>query len=228
MIEQAIRNNFVIAKEREWNKTYWVVDIHSTIIKPNYTHGLIPDEWYPLAQDALIKMSNRKDICLILYTCSHPNEIEEYLKVFTNLGINFEYVNENPEVKNKGYGCYDKKFYMNVLFEDKAGFDATTDWKYVIDALDNETDIVSFTPEDWGFEFNDNLVYDLKLNENITLRIGIDFNTNNYIFEVIRKYRNKPHYTDRYNGPITSRRFGDTLVQNIFKEYNLKDKTYAE
>jgi hypothetical protein len=71
---------------------------------------------------------------MCLYTCSHPNEIDEYLELFKSSDINFVYVNENPEVKTQigGYGCYDKKPYMNVLFEDKASFDPETEWEEVL------------------------------------------------------------------------------------------------
>jgi hypothetical protein len=71
---------------------------------------------------------------MIIYTCSHPHEIEQYIEFFEKNNIRFKYVNENPEVKTQtnGYGCYDKKPYMNVLFEDKAGFDAETEWEPVL------------------------------------------------------------------------------------------------
>jgi hypothetical protein len=36
------------------------------------------------------------------------------------------------KTQTNGYGCYDKKPYMNVLFEDKAGFDAETEWEPVL------------------------------------------------------------------------------------------------
>lgn len=46
-------------------------------------------------------------------------------------------VNENLEVKNTTYGFYEHKPYFNLLFEDKAGFDAEIDWfilyKYFVD-----------------------------------------------------------------------------------------------
>tara|TARA_B100001094_G_C17588540_1_gene510821 strand:- start:302 stop:538 length:237 start_codon:yes stop_codon:yes gene_type:complete len=63
-----------------------------------------------------------------MYTCSHPNEIKEYLKLFEENGIKFEYINRNPEVQSEGYGYYEDKLYFNVLFEDKTGFDANNDW----------------------------------------------------------------------------------------------------
>lgn len=133
-ISRAINfNHFKAMKSRGWDKTYWFFDIHSTILKPNYKEGDIPKEFYPLAKEVLQMISDRDDVCMMLYTCSHPHEIQEYLDFFNSNGINFKYVNENPEVANSqtSYGCYDNKPYMNVLFEDKAGFDPDKDWKKV-------------------------------------------------------------------------------------------------
>ena len=115
---------------RGWDKTYWVFDIHGTILKPNYEYGNIPKEFYPFAKETLQMISKMEDVVMILYTCSHPHEIEQYIECFKENDIHFDYVNENPEIPTnlEGYGNYDKKLYMNVLFEDKAGFDGDTDW----------------------------------------------------------------------------------------------------
>ena len=133
MIARAIHNGFTAMEDRGWDKIFYLVDLHSTVIKPNYQAGNIPKEFYPDAREVLKMISDMDDICLIMYTCSHPHEIEEYVKLFKSYGINFEYVNVNPEVKTQanGYGCYDTKPYMNVLFDDKAGFDGDTDWTLV-------------------------------------------------------------------------------------------------
>ena len=85
-------------------------------------------------------LSKRSDICLILNTCSHPHEIEKYLEFFKARDIHFKYVNENPEVPNNALGCYDDKFYFNILLEDKAGF-IESDW-YVIYTFFKQTDIL--------------------------------------------------------------------------------------
>jgi hypothetical protein len=128
-----------VIKERGWDKTFWAFDIHHTIIKPNYSSDEIPTEVYDYAIECLQILSNDPSICMILYTCSHPREVQEYLEFFRSKGVNFEYVNENPEVRTDlgGYGCYDKKPYFNVLFEDKAGFDANNDWKVLYEYLIN-------------------------------------------------------------------------------------------
>jgi hypothetical protein len=139
MIIKAIEKSFSEAKRKGWDKTFWAIDIHGTIIKPNYQAGNIPKEFYPFAKETLQLISKRSDVCLILYTCSHPWEIVEYNKMFSENEINFKYVNENPEVETdpQGYGNYEKKMYFNVLFEDKAGFDPA-DWQRIYNFLETK------------------------------------------------------------------------------------------
>lgn len=126
-------NHYEHMVNRNWDKTYWVFDIHGTILKPNYEYGNIPKEFYPFAKETLQKISKMEDVVMILYTCSHPHEIEQYIEYFKENDIHFDYINENPEIPTnlEGYGNYDKKPYMNVLFEDKAGFDGDNDWEDV-------------------------------------------------------------------------------------------------
>lgn len=140
MITRAIKIAFETMKERNWSKVFYMVDLHSTVIRPNYEAGNIPTEFYPNAKEVLQMLTKRDDICLIMYTCSHPHEIEEYHKFFNKHDINFEYVNVNPEVKTQenGYGCYDTKPYMNVLIDDKAGFDGETDWELIRELIKYE------------------------------------------------------------------------------------------
>lgn len=131
---------FKHAKEREWFETYWLFDVHGCISKPDY-HFSLKDkriDYYPYAKEVLQHMTNeRKDIVMILYTSSHPDEVEAYLKQFEADGIHFKYVNENPEISEaKGnFGYYHAKPYCNVLFDDKAGFDPETDWKAIYEYL---------------------------------------------------------------------------------------------
>lgn len=137
VVHSILVNHFIPIKRKGWDKTFWFIDLHSTVLIPNYQTGNIPTEFYSYAKETLQLLSKLPDVCLIMYTCSHPHEIEEYLTFFKENDINFEYVNENPEVSTDigGYGCYDKKPYMNVLFEDKAGFDAETEWISVLNLL---------------------------------------------------------------------------------------------
>jgi hypothetical protein len=136
-VTKAIINSFAYKIKRNWDTMYWVFDIHGTILAPNYTYGDTPKEFYPMAKETLQFISKLNDVCMILYTCSHPHEINEYLEFFKENDIHFKYINENPEVLTdiNGYGCYDKKPYMNVLFEDKSGFDPMVEWQEVYDLL---------------------------------------------------------------------------------------------
>jgi hypothetical protein len=128
MITRAIENAFRHRKERGWAKTYWAFDIHGTILVPNHRRDDISTEFYPYAVEVMQMLSKRTDIVRILYTCSYPHEIEQYLELFRSHHIHFDYVNRNPEVADGGYGYYKEKFYFNVLFEDKAGFRGEEDW----------------------------------------------------------------------------------------------------
>jgi predicted hydrocarbon binding protein len=134
MITRAIKKCFDRARYKKWDRVYWLFDIHSTIIVPNYTKAEIPKEFYQYAEETMRTLCQRGDICMILYTCSHPEEIEKYIEFFREKGITFDYVNENPEVKTLegDYGNYDSKFYFDVLFEDKAGFSGEEDWEEVL------------------------------------------------------------------------------------------------
>lgn len=136
-IIRAINKFYEDKEKRGWSKGYFFFDIHGTILRPNYQFGNTPKDFYPYSVEALQLMSRMPDICMILYTCSHPHEINEYLELFKDHGINFDYVNENPEVVTDitGYGCYDKKPYMSVLFEDKSGFSPEEDWVGVLELL---------------------------------------------------------------------------------------------
>jgi hypothetical protein len=135
-IIKAIEKSFKDKESRKWDTLYWSFDIHGTILKPNYQRGKTPTEFYPYAKESLQLITSCPDIVCVLYTCSHQNEIDEYIKLFEEHNIKFKYINENPDVPTdiNGYGCYDKKFYMNVLFEDKAGF-SEEDWVNVLEYM---------------------------------------------------------------------------------------------
>ena len=78
MIVKAIERCLQTAKAKGWEKTYWAIDIHGTVMKPNYKTNEITTEFYPFAKEALQLLSKRKDIVRILYTCSYPHEIVQY------------------------------------------------------------------------------------------------------------------------------------------------------
>ncbi len=135
MIYQLIQRQYKIARKRRWDRAYWAIDLHSTILLPNYRDDELPVVYYPGASEAMKMLSIRADARLLMYTCSWPKEIEQYVRRFEGDGIHFDFINENTEVESQGYGCYDKKPYFNILLDDKAGFEPEKHWTEVIEAL---------------------------------------------------------------------------------------------
>jgi hypothetical protein len=128
-----IKKMFAHAEQKQWFETYWSFDIHGTISKPDYRKDTKEIIYYPYAKETLQLMSERKDIVMILWSSSYPEEMKIYKETFKNDNIIFNYDGENPEVSSsKGsFGYYEKKHYFNVLFDDKCGFNPDRDWKFL-------------------------------------------------------------------------------------------------
>lgn len=133
MIENAFRRAWKKLETRKWDKIYVAVDWHDTICESTYEAG--PS--YKFIQGsgciaALQDLTNDDRFCLILFTSSYSKTINSFLQHLRDkYRIFFDYVNENPEVKNTEYGNFDKKFYYDVLIEDKSGFSG--DWRPILD-----------------------------------------------------------------------------------------------
>ena len=138
MIAHAIHNAFRKKRERGWGKwprLYWAIDLHDVIISGTYTRNNEGKQFYPDGKEVLQWLTNRKDMCMILYTSSHQDSIKDIMAWFAEHNIRFDYVNENPECKNTELCDFTQKFYMDVLLEDKAGFVGKTDWSEIKLAL---------------------------------------------------------------------------------------------
>lgn len=145
---------FEHAEQKQWYETYWAIDVHGTITIPDYRKIVKVAEYYPYAKETLQLMSSRDDMILIMATSSYPEEIEIYNNQFKNDGILFKYINENPEISNErgSFGYYKNKYYFNVLFEDKAGFNPTRDWKFLYQYFST----TQFRPnKEWSMKFKE-------------------------------------------------------------------------
>ena len=120
--------------EKNWEKIYVIVDIHDTILRACYENEETFD-YFPYAKEALQLMTNRDDICLILWSGCHKEQLDNYKRHFAEEGILFDYTNENPEVGNTSFQNFEVKLYFNVGIDDKFGFDAETDWVKVIEVV---------------------------------------------------------------------------------------------
>ena len=130
-ITGAFMKAFTRKAEQGWEKIYVLVDVHDTIMKGMYSKDE-PWLWYDWARLALKMMSVRDDICLILWTGSHVETVNAVTKTLEKRGIYFDYINENPEVKDTDFYCGDRKIYFNVGIDDKFGFEPETDWKEIV------------------------------------------------------------------------------------------------
>ncbi len=124
MLKHAVEQAFRRAREKGWDKIYIAVDIHGVVLVPTYENDG-KKEFYHHARYAMRYLTKRKDVVLMMYTCSHQEEIEDYIKFFEENEIHFDCINENTQVRNDQYGNYRYKPYMNILLDDKAGFHPT-------------------------------------------------------------------------------------------------------
>ena len=147
-----IAKMFDHAYKKQWYETFWCFDLHGVISKPDYRKETKEIIYYPYAKKTLKYITEyRKDIIMILFTSSYPDEIITYMNILEKDGIYFKYINENPEITDtKGsFGYYYTKPYYNVLFEDKCGFVPETDWQPIYEYLINS----NYKPDpNWKFK----------------------------------------------------------------------------
>ena len=125
---------FQLKKEKGWKYLYFMIDIHNTVIKPTYDKSL-EFEFFPYASECLQMLCKKDDVKLIMWTSSYHDVCEKYREEFRKYDVIFDYVNENPEMKNDDIRCLDSKFYYDLGIDDKFGFDAETDWKPLYDYI---------------------------------------------------------------------------------------------
>lgn len=133
-IVQAFRSAFRRKQEKCWEKIFVVVDIHDTVLHASY-HNAERYRFFPHARQALRILSQRSDVCLILWSSSYPDALQRYVDFFSRQGIRFNHVNCNPEVNNTSLQDFSHKLYFNVGIDDRFGFQPQTDWKQLKDYL---------------------------------------------------------------------------------------------
>lgn len=120
-------------REKNWDCIYVAVDIHDTIFRGCY-HDTETYEWLGRSKECLQMMTKLKYIKLILWSSCHQEELDQYIKVFEENDIHFDYINSNPEVQDDDLASYKEKFYFNVGLDDKFGF-VEDGWKWIIGYL---------------------------------------------------------------------------------------------
>ena len=115
---------------RGWDRIYIAVDVHETMLEPTWSDEK-SHKFYKNCVKALRMLSNRKDVVLILWTCSNTQNALDYQTLLKEQGIEFTYINKNPEVDDKHYANYQDKFYANLILDDKAGFEPEEDFEEI-------------------------------------------------------------------------------------------------
>lgn len=129
-IINAFRIAFKQKREKDWDYIYVAIDVHGTIFKPTYSKKE-KFEYYPLAKETLQMLCRRRGIKLILWSSSHPEMLEKYVKQLKKDKIDIAYVNENPEVSDTEIASFKQKFYFNVGIDNNFGFEPEEDWKTI-------------------------------------------------------------------------------------------------
>ena len=106
-----IHRMFLHSFSKEWYETYWVIDMHRTLIKPTYDLNDKSLHYYPFVLETMQILTDRDDIKLIMWTSSYPQEIDEYVKQLYDVNIVFDNINENPDISsnNGNFGYYEKE-----------------------------------------------------------------------------------------------------------------------
>ena len=137
-VMRAFKRAFGKAITKGWDKVYVLVDLHDTVLEANFdserSMESLPKEWLPGAEEGIKRMAERPDFNLILWSCSYPHEIAEYVKHFYGQGIIFDQVGFNAEVMNTRHGFFQTKSYANIILDDKAGFHYD-DWEHINEFL---------------------------------------------------------------------------------------------
>jgi hypothetical protein len=126
MLLHAIIKAFQEKYQRGWDTLYFAVDLHGTIIE-RYTGENINS--YGGAEEVLRSLSSMPDVVLILFTSTSAESLQPFYKWCSERGIHFKYLNENPECDKGKLGDFSKKFYYNILLDDRAGFNPYSDWQ---------------------------------------------------------------------------------------------------
>lgn len=65
-----------------------------------------------------------KDQKIILWTATKEEKVNNiYIPYLKENFINVDYLNCNPDCISNDYTCFDKKFYYDIMIDDKAGFE---------------------------------------------------------------------------------------------------------
>lgn len=122
---------FRLKRETGWPFLYIAVDLHGVIIEGKFNRFNEGANLYPGAAEVLGYWTNRSDVKLILWTSSHADAIADIRNRLVEVNVAFDFVNENPDCANTSLCDFSRKWYADVMLDDKAGFAGETDWALI-------------------------------------------------------------------------------------------------
>ena len=131
-IYEILEHTFEQKRLRRWEHIYWAIDLHDTVIEGKYNKFNSGAKIFPHAKEVLDYLYNSKVHRTILWTSSYSEPVKDIL---TRFDLKFHYFNENPECPNNELCDFGKKFYFNVLLDDKAFFEGNSGWLEIKNAL---------------------------------------------------------------------------------------------
>lgn len=131
----SITHAFEKVASRGWPHVYWAIDIHDTIGKGTYKKNNEGFDFYPWAKDVLLNLSRNPKCKIIIYTASHTEPATKLIEWMQGHGIKIFALNANPDHNNNELCDFSKKFYFDILLEDKAGFQGWRDWFLIMKEL---------------------------------------------------------------------------------------------
>lgn len=130
-----ISHAFEKVRSKGWPFVYFAVDIHDTIFKGTYTKNNEGKKFYPWAERVLRNLSKNPKVKIILYTASHEQPARDVIAWLAEHDIEVFALNENPDHTGTELCDFSKKFYFDILLEDKAGFKGWQDWYIIMKEL---------------------------------------------------------------------------------------------
>jgi hypothetical protein len=122
-------------KDREYQYLYWCIDVHGVILTPTYELNNNGARYYPYCLKTLKILSDLPDQKIILWSSSYNRQLDVVRRNLEDESINIDFVNCNPDFTRTDICDFTQKFYFDILLDDKAGFEADTDWKMIYEYL---------------------------------------------------------------------------------------------
>lgn len=132
----AIKRAYKLLEERNWDKVYWCIDLHGVCLKSTYndTIEFINED----AVKTLQLISSLDETVIILWSSCYKDYSIKITDLFLENSIKVKYFNENKDITSTDYAYFGDKFYFDILLDDKAGFDANTEWKQIYEHLNKK------------------------------------------------------------------------------------------